>query len=191
MQRARSLAAEQAILDATLALLTEDGYANLTIEAVASRARASKSTIYRRWKNKEHLVLAVFERLPVPAAPEGDDFISELALLFGRFGQIMQNTALRGVIPTLVAECMDHPTLSAALIDVNERRRAPLRALLRRAIARGEIAADADVELAIDMIQGALAIRLYFLLDPPSPNWIRQLGQRILYGFGASAPTSR
>src|SRR3546814_17650657 len=67
--RPRGLATERAILDATLQILHDGGYASLTIDRVAATARASKTTIYRPWKTNEHLVLAVFETMPT-ALPE-------------------------------------------------------------------------------------------------------------------------
>jgi AcrR family transcriptional regulator len=62
--RPRSMQSEEAIIKATTALLTDEGYASLTVGKVAARARASKSTIYRRWPTKEHLVIEAFNRWP-------------------------------------------------------------------------------------------------------------------------------
>ncbi len=56
--RPRSWRSEEAILEATGKLLSSEGYLGLTVSKVAARARASKSTIYRRWPTKEHLVIA-------------------------------------------------------------------------------------------------------------------------------------
>ncbi len=183
--RARGIAAEQAILQATLKILSTGGYSALTIDRVAATARASKTTIYRRWKTKEHLVLAVFDRLPMAAPPAaGASLEADLIALFGQFSKIMQDSPLRGVLPMLVAECINNPALSAALTRVNEQRRAPIRHVLKQAIHRGELAADTDIELAIDVIQGAISIRLYFLLDPLRDEWIRGLVQLLLNGFG-------
>ncbi|MFA5941784.1 MAG: TetR/AcrR family transcriptional regulator [Sinimarinibacterium sp.] len=182
--RARSRAAEQAILKATLEILSERGYAALTIDRVAASARASKTTIYRRWKNKEHLVLAVFGQLPIPVPAAGPSLEADLIALFGQFSKIMRDSPLRGVLPKLAAECIDNPALSAALVQVNDQRRAPMRHVLRHAIRRGELPADADIELAIDVLQGAIAIRQYFLLDELTDKWIRGLVGLLLDGIG-------
>ncbi|WP_169518345.1 TetR/AcrR family transcriptional regulator [Solimonas variicoloris] len=180
--RARGVAAEQAILRATLQLLHEGGYSALTIDRVAAVARASKTTIYRRWKTKEHLVLAVFMQLPI-AIPESHGALeADLIALFRQFSKIMQESPLRGVLPMLVAECINNPALSALLVEVNERRRAPLRHVIQQAIARGELPDDSDAELLIDVIQGAISIRLYFLFDALSEDWIRKLVRLLLDG---------
>lgn len=181
--RARGAATEQAILDATLAILHESGYSGLTIDGVAARARASKTTIYRRWQTKEHLVLAVLQQLPI-AMPESSSgsLEADLMALFQQFARIMSDSPLRGVLPMLVAECINNPALSHLLVPVNERRRAPLREVIQQAIARGELSADSDVELMVDVIQGAISIRLYFLLDRLSETWMRGLVRLLLDG---------
>jgi AcrR family transcriptional regulator len=181
--RPRSVAAEKAIFKATLEILSKEGYAALTIDRVAAQAKASKATIYRRWKTKEHLVLAVFDQLPIAAPVDKGGFEADLVALFGQFARIMQDSPLKGVMPNLVAECVDNPALATALKQVNDQRRAPVRQIIQRALERGELSTDTDVELTIDIIQGAIAIRLYFLLDRLTDRWIRKLVQVVLQGI--------
>ena len=122
----------------------------------------------------------------------GPSLEADLIAMFGQFAKIMDNSPLRGVLPKLVADCVNDPQLSSALIQVNERRRAPIRQVLNHAIARGELPKDADIELAIDVIQGAISIRLYFLLDQLREQWVRGLVKMLLLGMGATpAPASK
>jgi AcrR family transcriptional regulator len=74
MGRPRDSGRDVAILDATLALLTEVGYEQLSMEAVAGRSGAAKTTIYRRYRDKAELVAAAVEhRAPAtPPQPEGE-----------------------------------------------------------------------------------------------------------------------
>lgn len=83
MGRPRDAGRDLAILDATLALLTEVGYEPLSMEAVASRSGAAKTTIYRRYRDKAALVAAAVEhRSPAtPPQPEGEDFRTDLLSL--------------------------------------------------------------------------------------------------------------
>src|SRR5437879_4279834 len=68
--RPRSERAEKAIIEATLDLLVEEaGVAGMTIEAVASRAGVGKTTIYRRWANKEALIIDALATLKGPVPP--------------------------------------------------------------------------------------------------------------------------
>src|SRR5207249_2035868 len=72
--RPRDSSRDLAILDATLSLLTELGYEQLSMEAVAGRSGAAKTTIYRRYRDKAALVAAAVEhRAPAkPPQPGGE-----------------------------------------------------------------------------------------------------------------------
>jgi len=179
----RSIRAEHAILKATLSVLMEEGYAALTVDRVAAMARASKTTIYRRWPTKEHLILAVFDQLPIAPPANKGSFEKDLTAMFREFEKIMRDSPMRGVLPMLAAECVHNPALSGALIRVNDQRRGPMRQIVQRAVERGELRRDLDVELAIDVIQGAILIRMYFLLDRLTPRWIRGLVDMLHEGF--------
>src|ERR1700742_144466 len=80
--RPRSKQSEEAILTATTKLLTSEGYARLTLSKVAARARASKSTIYRRWPTKEHLVIEAFNRWPAIVPRDKGDLLSDVMELY-------------------------------------------------------------------------------------------------------------
>src|SRR5271166_3166822 len=84
--RPRSEQAEQAIIEATLDLFAERGFEGVCVEAVAARAGVGKATIYRRWPNKEELLLAAFGSLKSPfPEPEGvcarDDLVAMLTVM--------------------------------------------------------------------------------------------------------------
>ncbi|HZP88535.1 MAG TPA: TetR/AcrR family transcriptional regulator [Burkholderiales bacterium] len=170
-------------MKATLSVLMEEGYAALTVDRVAAMARASKTTIYRRWPTKEHLILAVFDQLPIAPPANKGSFEKDLTAMFREFEKIMRDSPMRGVLPMLAAECVHNPALSGALIRVNDQRRGPMRQIVQRAVERGELRRDLDVELAIDVIQGAILIRMYFLLDRLTPRWIRGLVDMLHEGF--------
>src|SRR5260370_35342567 len=80
--RPRSAQAHKAILDATLELLAEEGFQGLSIEEVAARAGAGKTTIYRRWSSKEELVMEAIRQvqIEVPVMDTGN-FRNDLAAL--------------------------------------------------------------------------------------------------------------
>jgi AcrR family transcriptional regulator len=64
--RPRSAKAHRAILDAALALLVEQGYHGLSMEAVAARAGVGKTTIYRRWPSKQEIVIEAIGQVGSP-----------------------------------------------------------------------------------------------------------------------------
>src|SRR5437016_14195863 len=83
--RPRSEQAEQAIIEATLDLFAEQGFEGVCVEAVAARAGVGKATIYRRWPNKEELLLAALGSMKSPL-PEStgnvrDDLVAQLTVM--------------------------------------------------------------------------------------------------------------
>ncbi|GAA1798463.1 TetR/AcrR family transcriptional regulator [Agromyces neolithicus] len=154
-----------AIFDAVLAELAETGYAGLSIDAVAARARVSKASLYRRWPGKPELVIdAVYTTLPVPS--ESDDTGSLRGDLFAAFSRVADSLqgpsgqALKG----LISETLRDP-------DVAERFRArgrgrgleTMRTLVARAVARGELGSAAVSERRLEV--GHNLMRHEFLLN--------------------------
>src|SRR3984885_3864188 len=160
--RPRSKRSEEAIIRATTSLLADERYSSLTVSKVAARARASKSTIYRRWPTKEHLVIEAFNRWPALTPHDRGNVMSDLLDLYRQFLRILHRPPSNAIMPTLVAERAHNPALAAVFDPLMERRRDPPRIVLRRAIARKELPQDTDVELAVDAIMGTTVLRLYF-----------------------------
>jgi AcrR family transcriptional regulator len=176
--RPRNAQAEQAILQATVALLAEVGFGQLSIEAVAARAGVGKPTIYRRWPSKAELVLDAVDRLapPFPTADTGDPL-----------------TDLRQIVPELMADLTSSPVARATLAlagdaemvsRLGERYLRPRRAatadILRRAIAAGELRADIDVEMAIDLMVGASVYRWLVTAQPVDADTARRFVDAVL-----------
>ncbi|MFF4299797.1 TetR/AcrR family transcriptional regulator [Streptomyces sp. NPDC001601] len=161
--RPRSETARRAILSAAMEELQQHGYAALTVEGIAARAGVGKQTIYRWWPSKADVVLdslldLAAERITVP--DEGSlpaDLVAFLTETFEQRGQ-------RPVLIGLMAQALLDPVFATAFRDrFLFGRRAAMREILDRAIARGEIAPDVDPELLIDVVYGVLWYRL--LLD--------------------------
>ncbi|HZM83962.1 MAG TPA: TetR/AcrR family transcriptional regulator C-terminal ligand-binding domain-containing protein [Candidatus Limnocylindrales bacterium] len=142
LPRRRGRALEQAILEAALAELAESGYARLTVERVAERAKAGKASVYRRWPGRIELVLdAVYHAAPDLAEPPDTGTLRGdlLALLRGAARSLAGpvGEALRG----LMSEVAGDASLMARMRDHSQgaSRRAMLE-IARRAASRGEIA---------------------------------------------------
>lgn len=180
---------EEAIIKATSNLLAEEGYNGLTLGKVAARARASKSTIYRRWPTKEHLIVAAFQRWPTLVPHDRGDVAEELMDLYRQFLRVLHKPPVNGVLPTLIAERAHNPELATVLDPLMEKRREPARFVLRRAIERRQLPKDTDVELAVDAIMSVIVSRLYFMPGDLSPAGMRKLVMLVLRGLGyRSAP---
>jgi AcrR family transcriptional regulator len=186
--RPRSEQSERAILAAATELLEEQGFAQFTIEEVASRAKVGKATIYRRWPTKGTLAFDAFQaqflvRQPVPdtGSLRGD----LLAALRGWI-RTVKGTPTGRTLRGLIAEVQRDPELA----DVwGERFVQPVRAhhrvMFDRAIGRGEIDAGADAEVALDLLYGPGYHRLLQSHLPLSDGFATAVVDVIVAGLGA------
>ena len=155
--RPRDERADRAILDAAIDLLAEVGPTGLSVEEVAARAGVSKATIYRRFPTKDDMVVASLSCLSVnvpDSAPDGtvQERLVELMRLWWETYAVSPNGV---VFHRVLAHAKSNPRLFEAFYDeVIEPRRELFRAVLRDAIASGELREDADLELIITLIIG-------------------------------------
>lgn len=181
--RPRSEEAHQAILDATLALLSEVGFSALTVEGVATRAGVGKATIYRRWPSKVPLVMEAVAHLPGLEDADTGELAGDLKTMLRSYLQLFHETPLASVLPSLAAERSHNTALGESFDPVMRGRRQPLVRVLERAVARGELPAELDLELAADLIVGPIAVRLFFTGRRPSPRIVGPMVDLALRGL--------
>jgi AcrR family transcriptional regulator len=156
--RPRSEQAEQAIIEATLDLFAEKGFEGVCVELVAARAGVGKATIYRRWPNKEELLLAAFGSLKSPfPQPKGvsvrDDLLAMVEVMCA--DKADPRKARRYAL--LLGEGDKYPRLVTRYKEtVVQPRRDAMRAVIRRGIETGELRPDTDVEVAMLTLTGAI-----------------------------------
>ena len=160
--RPRSLKADEAIVAATLRLLPRHGLAGLTIEAIAAEAGVGKTTIYRRWASKEELLASVIARVPPPSPPLGTGSLQgDLEALRALQIERLADTPLPRILPRLLAESADDPELHRLFVERTiEPLRGILRTIVRRAIERGEVRDDVNLEGLIDILHGVPVYRI-------------------------------
>lgn len=160
-----------AIEAATLALLTERGFARMSMEAVAAAAGVGKPAIYRRYRDKAALVAAIIaQQLPELDPPDLGDTRAELWLAVEQ-GFPADGAAYVGLIGGLIAEQQGHPELIDAFRrSVLHPRRAVARALIERGQERGDLRGDVDPEAALDLFAGPFLARVFAGLNT-GPRW--------------------
>ena len=160
--RPRSEASHQAIIRATLELLLETGYRSLTMEGVRARAGVGKATIYRRWSSKEELVRdAIVFMHDDLKAPDTGSLRGDYEGMASRVLSAAQRAGAATLMPRLLGDVANDPELRAIFYEnLVEPRRAQMRAVLQRAVARREIRDDVDIELLIDLFAGPVVYRL-------------------------------
>ncbi|HZZ46360.1 MAG TPA: TetR/AcrR family transcriptional regulator [Pseudonocardia sp.] len=138
-----------AIYQATVDELTEHGYADLTMDRVAARAKASKGSLYRRWPSRAELVVDAIRHTQVPYAipPDSGDLRSELAVVLMQTAEALEGPrgeAVRG----LIAEVFRHPDLMRTVrADIMDSALPAMLEVLRRGVVRGEVRPGALAEM--------------------------------------------
>jgi AcrR family transcriptional regulator len=189
--RPRSEEAHRAILDATLGLLVEVGYSGLTVEGIAQRAGVGKATIYRRWASKLPLVIEAFGQLPGLEEADSGDLATDLEQMLRSYLRVFHDTPLGAVVPSLAGELPHNPELMELFAPVVKARRQPLIRALERALARGEIPADTDLDLAADLIFGPITVRIFFTRAKLGPRIVRPIVEMALDGIRRARPSRR
>ena len=152
----------QAAIAATLELIAAYGIGGVTTNAVAERAGISKATMYRRWRSKEELVVDALAALVSEITlPDTGSTRGDLRALMGSAVDVYSGSVEAGVMPSLVDAMSRDAELARAVREgFLAQRRAALSGVLERGVARGDLRADLDVELALDVLGGALFYRL-------------------------------
>lgn len=155
-----------AILRAAIEGLAEVGYDRLTMDDVAARAHAGKGAIYRRWPSKAALVvdavMAWREEMGTVAVPDTGSLAGDIDAVVAAVPAAgdADREQLSVIAAVLTAASRD-PELGAAVSEhVLERPRQGVRELLDRAVRRGEIPPDRDLDLLPDLLVGLSLTRL-------------------------------
>jgi AcrR family transcriptional regulator len=169
--RKRDHTRDPEILDAALDVLSETGYDGMTIDMVAARAKAGKETLYRRWPSKAELVLDAVvcmksRDIDLAALPDTGTLRGDLVAMI-RPPSIRDSERKLKVMAGIASMIARSPELAAAAQEaLVEPRASANRIFFRRAIERGEIPADADIE-RLCMIGPAMVAYSVLMLGKP------------------------
>jgi AcrR family transcriptional regulator len=180
--RPRDHARDEAIHEAALEVLSEVGYDRTTVEAIAVRAHVSKATIYRRYKNKQELLMAAMGEHAACSLPQIDtgslrgdliELISEhVKALKGPDGELLmallssahRDPELGKLLP------QNKPTVS----DVVSQE------IFARGIARGEVSASANLEFLGEVVPAIFSHRLFITHQSVNRKFIEHLVDDLL-----------
>ncbi|MEV1174396.1 TetR/AcrR family transcriptional regulator [Nonomuraea sp. NPDC049784] len=182
--RPRSQEADLAILTAALDLLIEYGVAQTSIEQVARRAGVTRATVYRRYADKTALLVRALQWANHDNDP---DFIGwrDLDHMFGDWAAHLSEPRNRVLLRRVFGAVDDHPELMRAYREANAGRRAAVvREALRLAQDRGELPADADVDVVQEVLSSAVMGHLGGHPDDESATQIKAYFLAIMKQFG-------
>jgi AcrR family transcriptional regulator len=181
-----------ALRDAALALLAEIGYDRLTMDAVAARAHSSKNTIYRRWPGKAELVVDALHTLKgTPLIPDTGSLRGDLELIAqgsvsadNRFdAQLMM-----GLITALAHDSELRRVFRERLIEPNQ---ATLKAVFERAMARGEVSEDRNLDLLVSIYPALMVQHLLKFGEIPGAEFAQQVIDDVILPLASAPPESK
>ena len=188
--RPRSEEARRAVLGAAAELLLDRGLSAVSMDAVAERAGVSKATIYRWWPTKETLALDALYTHWAAAQPDPGDTGSlrgDLLELVRPWVRLAASRPYGRVIAALISEAQTDPVFAAEYQRrVVQPRRAQAAAIFRRAVERGEIPPDTEIDVAIDLLYGPLYHRLLHAHAPLTERFAAQVVDMLLDGLRPS-----
>jgi len=182
---------EAEILEATLDVLVDVGYDRLTLDAVASRARASKATLYRRWAGKVALVVDALahHKGPAPQAPDTGSLREDLREAYlGMHGLATpRQAAIFGSVVTALTTDPEFAELFRRVVvgpkvEVSH-------VVWERARARGEVSPDADLDLLEPALAGILMHRVHLMGQEPTPDLVLRVIDQIILPAATRGPS--
>lgn len=165
------------------------GYGRLSVDAVARRAGVGKAAIYRRWRSKQALAADLVSKVAITAidVPDTGSLRSDVGEYLRNGREALTHRLARTIIPDLIAEAARDPEYGAMLSDlIREPRRGRGSVIFERAVERGEIAPDANIDLALDLLAGALYWRQSVLQATADDDYLDRLTEAVLTVVGSA-----
>ena len=180
--RPRDSKREAAISEAAISLVQEVGYERTTIEAIALKAGVSKATIYRRWKNKQEVIANAvschaFSQTPsIDTGNLRDDLVelllAKVKVLKGPDGAVIASIMSAANTDSELAKAIPHSVRNGES-QVHE-------VILERAIKRGEISPNANLELLAEITPAIMTYRIFMSQQPVNRKFIESLVDDVL-----------
>jgi AcrR family transcriptional regulator len=182
-ERSRNL-----VLTTAADLMAEVGVERLTVDEVARRSGVAKTTIYRHFPTKSALVAAAVNRcMEFPPFPDTGSVRGDLIACFEHAVKHSLDGRLGSIILSVMDAAQRDAELAVLMSDYTERRRRAVRTVLQRAVSRGDLPADLDVERTITLISGPIIYTKLMLRTPATPELVEHVIDNVLTSIDATA----
>ncbi|ABW15252.1 TetR/AcrR family transcriptional regulator [Frankia sp. Mgl5] len=185
--RPRDESRDGAIRQATLELLAEHGYDGVTMDRVATRAKAGKATIYRRWPSKVALVMDSITQFTEQTLqiPDSGSLRTEMILFLTAFHELVGSEQGR-IMAEMVSEMPRNPELRAAVRErMWSQRKMMSEVIITRGIARGEITPEADPAILMEIGTALILQRLLITGDPVDSAFIEHVVDDVIIAYAS------
>lgn len=188
----RPNASAEEILEITFHLIAEHDVSGVTVDMVAAKAGVSKATIYRRWESRTALLADAMTRLRRPGLnPDTGSLRQDLAKLLKVLVDFLNRPDTGRVFASFINSAVRDPELSALQREISRNARLDYELVLQRAVERGEIAADADINFLIDLLIAPFLYQGVVEHGKVKPGDIQRVVNAVLPAFQAKAESGR
>jgi AcrR family transcriptional regulator len=148
------------VLDAVNRLLKSEGLASVTFGRISRETGVSRTTLYRHWSSPSALISEAWASVaPSKRVAHTQELYDDLVGLFRALRDVVESSTMRKSLPALLVAAQRDPIISSLCAQFIHDRRQPIVERIQAAIADGQIAADADPELVVDMLSGPIFYR--------------------------------
>lgn len=170
----RVLRSKAAIIDACAELIAEEGFSGVSIEAVAARSGAAKTTIYRHWPSREALCIEAFGACsgPAPSLPDSGSVRGDLIAVLSGLAERLSDPSWTASMTSLLDAATRDPELAALHSATVAERRRSLTGVLERAVARGLLEPEFDIDVAVSALAGPLFYRGIVSREPLDATFV-------------------
>ncbi|MGA9596779.1 MAG: TetR/AcrR family transcriptional regulator [Acidimicrobiia bacterium] len=173
------------VLGATADLVAERGYDKTTIEGVSDRCGVARSTIYRHWPDKQHLIVeAVKSRLVLDPDIDTGSVQGDIECFLGQLVEWFSNDDVVTIALSMLSAAHRNAAMSRLHFEATKARRNHLVQLIERGKSRGELPADIDASDSVAELAGAIFYKRVVLGEPIPPDYVRQHTERWLRQVG-------
>ena len=164
------------------------GYAGLSLERVAQRAKVGKAALYRRWPSKVAMTSDTLATvgLAITDALDTGSLLGDVRAALLSIRRVLRHPLIRRILLDLHAEIGRSPDLKAAIRPFQAKRRERVQALIDRAIARGEVAPEVDREIASDLLGAAIYWRIAVIGGVADRAYVERLSLMLCAALKAS-----
>lgn len=151
------------MLASAFELLSQSGVGGFSVDEVARRSGVAKTTIYRQWASREALVLDAAAQISAEQdVPDSGSLEADVTAILLNLGHLLSTARWSSVVPSIVDVAERDAEFAAVHGAIQRGHAAPIREVLERAVARGELPATADVPTMVSALVGPLYYRRWF-----------------------------
>lgn len=161
------------VLTTAFELLSQSGVGGFSVDEVTRRSGVAKTTIYRHWPTREALVIDACSRISAEQeVPDTGSLEGDVTAILTHIAHLLGTAGWSAVLPSIIDVAERDPEFADLHSRIQHGHAAPLRAVLQRAAARGEIPATADRTSMIAALLGPLFYRRWFSREPLDDQFV-------------------